>query len=110
MLSFGAAAFDLEAEDPRKPVSTFTANLHTIMGQDWPLCHQNREVMDWWAQNPEAWEACRKDLQEPSEAMPKFVEWIRGLPGHPVIIGYPVTYDFMWVYWYTVVFGRNNFV
>jgi len=105
MLSFGVAAFRLDSEDPRKPLATFEANLDTIMGPEWPLCRQSRSTMDWWARQPEAWEACRKDHRPPDEVMPEFVSWCREQPGDLVVVGYPVTYDFMFLYWYVWVFG-----
>ena len=61
--------------------------------------------MNWWATQPEAWIAHRKNTMPATEAMPKFIHWVRNLPGRPVIVGYPVTYDFMFLYWYTMAFG-----
>jgi hypothetical protein len=109
MLSFGAAAFNLNtAGDPRKPVATFQANLETLSesrGSDWPCNRPSEDTMAWWAKQPAAWEACRKDPQDPEGAMRAFVGWVRALRGSPVVIGYPVTYDFMFLYWYTMAFG-----
>jgi hypothetical protein len=108
MLSFGAAAFDLKAKNPRTPLFTFEANLLTITeshGGDWPLCQPSEDTMKWWATQPEAWKACRKDAHDPAAVMPEFVRWVRDLPGKPVIIGYPVTFDFMFLYWYVMAFG-----
>jgi hypothetical protein len=108
MLSFGAAAFNLQADDPRKPIATFEANLKTIgesWGGDWPKNHASADTMKWWAKQSEAWEACRKDTVDPCDAMERFVQWVRDLPGRPVIIGYPVTFDFLFLYWYTMAFG-----
>ncbi len=100
MLSFGAAAFDPEGAAPRHPVATFEANLETLEGAG-----TSADTMRWWAGQPEAWETCRRDPRPASEVMPEFVAWLRALPGQPVVVGYPVTYDFMFVYWYTVRFG-----
>lgn len=109
MLSFGAAAFRFDAPDPRKPIDTFEANLkllsETPHGVDaWPLNAPSEDTMAFWARNPEAWEACRKDTRDPAEVMPEFVRWCRGL-GRLVMVGYPVTFDFGFIYWYTMVFG-----
>jgi hypothetical protein len=97
MLSFGAAAFTLGST---QPIATFEANLELI-----PEAKPSPSTMAWWATQPEAWEACRKNLQAPTKAMADFIRWVRKLPGRPVIVGYPVTYDFMFVYWYTMAFG-----
>jgi hypothetical protein len=106
MLSFGAAAFDLTSPTPRIPIATFSANLELLDPRDWPRVHQNKDTMDWWSGQPEAWKACRADLKSPKNAMPSFVGWCKALPGKPVIVGYPVTYDFTFLYWYTMVFGK----
>lgn len=112
MLSFGVAAFRLTEPDPRKPISTFKRNLKLIreveLG-DWPLNHSSEATMDWWKTKPKAWEACREDPIEPWMAMEDFIAWVRGLQvgstGRAVVVGYPVTYDFMFLYWYTMAFG-----
>ncbi len=98
MLSFASAAFEIG--NP-KPIATFEANLETIEGAG-----QDPGTMDWWATQPEAWAECRKDLQKPEGAMPKYLAWLQALPGKPVFIGYPVCYDFMFVYWYCHRFGN----
>ena len=42
--------------------------------------------------------------------MKEYVKWLDGLPGRPVFVGYPATYDFMFVYWYLIRFaGRSPF-
>lgn len=97
MLSFGAAAFRL---DSPKPFDTFGANLEQLSDAA-PSAH----TMKWWATQPEAWAAHRVDPEPAAVVMPRFIQWVRALPGRPVIVGYPVTFDFMWVYWYTMAFG-----
>ena len=38
------------------------------------------------------------------------VQWLKRLPGKPVFVGYPATYDFMFVYWYLMSFeGESPF-
>lgn len=63
--------------------------------------------MEWWSTQPAAWEAHRKDTQPPEKAMPAFLNWCRKLQQHGnlVIVGYPVTYDFMFLHWYVMAFG-----
>jgi len=42
--------------------------------------------------------------------MHEYVAWLRGLPGRPVFVGYPASYDFMFVYWYLLRFvGESPF-
>jgi len=101
MLSFGSAAYLAD----KTLVSTFAANLETLPG-----AAGNPGTMEWWATQPEAWQACRQNPQPPEQAMKQYVEWIKGLPGRPVFVGYPVAFDFLFVYWYLIRFtGESPF-
>jgi hypothetical protein len=101
MLSFASAAYT-----PNKQlIDTFTANLETL-----PEAKTDSETMKWWKTQPEAWKACREDLQKPEQVMKKYLEWLKLLPGKPVFIGYPAAYDFLFVYWYLIRFtGESPF-
>jgi hypothetical protein len=101
MLSFGSAAYRAD----KTLVSTFSANLETL-----PDASGHPDTMAWWAKQPDAWAACRSDLQPPSRAMETYVQWLDALPGKPVFVGYPAAYDFLFVYWYLMRFvGRSPF-
>lgn len=101
MLSFGSAAY----QGNKELVSTFSANLETLPGAS-----GHPQTMKWWESQQEAWRACRKDLQSPTEAMSAYVSWLKGLPGKPVFVGYPASYDFMFIYWYIMRFvGESPF-
>lgn len=101
MLSFGSAAYTGDKE----LVATFSANLETLPGAT-----AHPETAKWWATQPEAWAACRADLEEPAAAMRRYADWVDGLDGAPVFVGYPAAYDFLFVYWYLVRFvGRSPF-
>jgi hypothetical protein len=101
MLSFGSAAFLADGE----MVGTFSANLETL-----PDATGHPKTMAWWETQPEAWAACRADLEAPADAMKRYAAWLDELPGKPVFVGYPVAYDFMFVYWYLIRFaGRSAF-
>jgi hypothetical protein len=100
MLQFGAAAFDLDGEEPRKPLDTFEVNLALLPGAD-----VSQSTMAWWDWQGDSYAKTRTDLQTPQEAMKGFLKWLDTLPGKPTIVGYPVTYDFMFVYWYTMAFA-----
>lgn len=99
MLSFASAAFGPD----KTLLGTFSANLHTLPGAS-----GDPRTMAWWKTQPEAWAACRADLQAPEEVMPRYVEWIKGLGGKPVFVGYPVAFDFMFVYWYLIRFAGSS--
>ena len=101
MLSFASAAYTADKE----LIGTFSANLETLPGAS-----SDPETMAWWANYPEAWEAARQDAEPPEDAMCRYVTWLESLPGKPVFVGYPASYDFMFVYWYLMRFaGRSPF-
>src|SRR4030042_434925 len=101
MLSFGSAAFKPDKEI----ISTFSANLETLPG-----AKSDPETMKWWQTQPQAWQACRSDLQEPQAAMKAYLAWLKALPAKPVFLGYPAPFDFMFICWYLIKFtGENPF-
>ncbi len=101
MLSFASAAFTAD----KQMLGAFAANLELLPGAS-----GDPKTMAWWNTQPEAWAACRKDLQRPEDALPAYVRWLEGLAGKPVFVGYPVAFDFMFVYWYLIRFaGRSPF-
>ena len=103
MLSFGCAAY----KPDKTLVSTFSANLELLPGAE-----PSESTMAWWAQNQEAWEACRQDLQQPSNAMHGFAKWVAktGRATKPVCVCYPAGYDFTFLYWYMMRFtGKSPF-
>lgn len=91
MLQLGAAAFDRTG----KLLDTFTANLETL-----PDGEPNPSTMEWWAKQNDLYEKTRTDLEKPEVAMQRFHKWLKKLPGRPVFVGYPVAWDFSFVYWY----------
>ena len=101
MLSFGSAAFT----DKGVLVSTFSANLELLDGA---IGHP--KTMAWWQENRSAWEQTRVEAGPPSEAMKKYLFWLKALPGKPVFVGYPAAYDFLFIYWYLMRFtGESPF-
>lgn len=101
MLSLAAAAFNAE----KQLISTFSANLETLPG-----AKPDPKTAAWWATQPEAWRACRTDLEAPESAMRRYAAWVHSLPGQPVFVAYPVGFDFLFVTWYLIYFtGENPF-
>jgi len=101
MLSFASAAFD----EGKNLLGTFAVNLELLPG-----AKPDPKTMEWWKNRAAAWEACRKDLRSPDEAIKDYLAWLKELPGIPVFVGYPVAYDFMFVYWYLIRFtGESPF-
>ena len=112
MLSIGSVAYALSQENGRLErvrLGEFSANLETLPGAS-----SHPEVMDWWAKQPAAWEACRKNLEAPRDAMRRYYEWVSQLPGiklgnkgdvkNAVFVGYPSGFDFTFVFWYFMSF------
>ncbi|MBO9689721.1 MAG: exonuclease [Mitsuaria chitosanitabida] len=99
MLSLGAAAYTAD----KRLLSTFSANLETLEGAS-----PHPKTAAWWATQPEAWAACRSDLESPEAAMRRYVAWIATLPGKPVFVGYPAGFDFLFVYWYLIRFTGDS--
>jgi hypothetical protein len=101
MLSIGSAAYRAD----KQLVATFSANLETLPGAS-----AHPRTAEWWATQPEAWAACRKDLETPETAMVRYVAWVRSLQGKPVFVAYPAGFDFLFVYWYLIRFvGESPF-
>lgn len=101
MLSLGAVAL---LEDGTE-LGTFSANLETLEGAS-----PHPDTMAWWETQPEAWAVCRRDLEPAEGAMQRFVDWVCALPGKPVFVGYPASFDFLFVHWYLMRFvGRTPF-
>jgi hypothetical protein len=102
LLSFGSAAFLPDGTLH----STFTANLALLEGASGDL-----KTMAWWQESPAnqaAWERTRTDLEAPEVAVPRYVAWLKSLPGKPVFVAYPAAYDFMFVYWYLLRFAGES--
>jgi len=101
MLSFASAAYRAD----KTLVSTFTANLETL-----PDAEPHPKTMAWWNQHRDAYEATRRKLLDPGEAMRSYLTWVKGLPGRPVFVAYPAGFDFLFVYWYLIRFtGESPF-
>jgi hypothetical protein len=101
MLSFGSAAYRAD----KTLLATFTANLETLPG-----AVGDPRTMAWWQTQPQAWAACRTNPEPPEVVMPRYLDWLKKLPGRPVFVGYPVTFDFLFVYWYLIRFtGESPF-
>jgi hypothetical protein len=99
MLSFGSAAY----LENKTLIDTFTANLEPLPG-----ANAHPAQLRWWRGHPEAWQACRENLQQPSDAMGAYVRWLKGLPGRPVFVAYPLGFDFTFVYWYLMRFAGES--
>src|ERR1700736_5570171 len=80
MLSFASAAYTAD----KRVVATITANLETLPGAT-----AHPATMQWWEEHPDAWAATREDPKDPAFIMPRYVAWLKSLPGRPVFVAYP---------------------
>lgn len=102
MLSFGSVAFSIEGNKP-KEIGNFYANLELLEGSK-----PDPDTQKFWEQNKEAYELTRQNLKNPHHAMKQYHSWLIDLPGTPVFVGYPATFDFMWVYHYLIRFAGDS--
>ena len=94
MLSIGAARYE---SDTGQLVDIFSVNLLQR-----PDAQPDEYTMAFWGRNPKAWKATRAGAIEPLIAMERFRDWIAETKRKSLFVGYPVTYDFMWVYDYFI--------
>lgn len=99
MLSFASVA--LRAD--KTTIAEFTANLAPLPGSA-----PHPRTMAWWEGFPEALAHARTNPEPPEQVMPRYVKWLRGLPGRVVFVGQPAAFDFLWIYWYLVRFGGDS--
>src|ERR1700749_3843567 len=60
MLSLGSAAYTAD----KRLLATFSANFETL-----PEASAHPETAAWWPTQPEAWAACRSDLETPESGI-----------------------------------------
>ncbi len=102
MLSFASAAFTKDG----RMLDTFSANLYRLQ-----CATSDPKTMKWWETDPDArkaWKAGRKNLHHPENAIPTYARWLKALPGKPVFVAYPASYDFMFIYWYLMRFAGES--
>ncbi len=101
MLSLGSAAYRAD----KTLVSTFSANLDLLPG-----AVANPATLRWWMTEPGAWAESRYDPEPPLAVMRRYDTWLAELPGKPVFVAYPLTFDWGFVSWYLERFvGTNRF-
>ena len=99
MLSIGAVAFAKDGVE----VSSFYCTLNPL-----PDARQHPDTMKWWGNHQDAWKEVQKRPVAPATAMQLFYSWLKRLPGKPIFVGYPATFDFSFVYWYLIHFGHDS--
>ncbi len=86
-------------------LGTFTANLDLL-----PDAKPDPSTTEFWAKNPDAYNVTRLDTKDPAMAMAEFKTWLQQWGYKPTFVGYPATFDFMFVHWYMIRFtGEDPF-
>ena len=88
MLSFASVAIAADGT----PYGEFEAQLLAR-----PDRTTNDTTMEWWQTQPEAWAAATTNAEEPAEVMPRFADWVEGLPGPKVFVAAPMIFDGLWM-------------
>src|SRR5262249_23167936 len=78
MLRLGSAAYLADKE----LLGTFSANLETL-----PASAADPKTAACWATQPDAWSACRQNLEAPAVALRRYVAWLKAFGGRPVFVG-----------------------
>jgi hypothetical protein len=58
---------------------------------------EDPDTMAFYARNPAAWRAALANPRDPALVMRDYVAWVKGLPGQPVFVAHPLTFDGLWV-------------
>lgn len=75
-----------------------------------PNAIQDKETMNFWSKYKKEYEATRNNLLNPVEGIKLLNEYIIKTSDklQPVIIGYPVFFDYMFFYWYQIKFTNYS--
>ena len=103
MLSLGSAAYDSD----ENLISTFTVNIAPL-----ETAEQHPDTVEFWKENPAAWDAVQTDRHLPENAMVEYAAWLEALVARTetrlVFVGYPAVFDFAFVHWYLVHFVGSD--
>lgn len=91
MIQLGSVAVTLDGTT----ISEFSANLQPL-----PEATQLNSTMEWWAKRPQIYKAVTENPEPPLDVMVRYDAWLKSLPGNPVFVGYPVTFDYGFVWYY----------
>lgn len=104
MLSFAAVAFESNADEQFKEVSSYSANLHPLHNR----VHPSQQAF--WDRHPEAFQATLVNRKSPIEAMKQFSDFVLRLQEryHVFPISWPAAFDWQFLNYYLHRFtGRN---
>ncbi len=91
MLSFASVAVD--AND--KKIDEFEAVLKPLDGAKSDTC-----TMTWFKSQPDALAAATLNPQPAAEVITRYIGWVRNLPGDPIFVAHPMSFDGLWMDYY----------
>jgi DNA polymerase III epsilon subunit-like protein len=111
MISIGCVACveDNTQECGYKVLDTFNANLEEVSFDGLFSTRDTKTMKEFWEKHPEAWEIATANPQPPEDVIRALKKWLIDLPkdGRPIFVGYPVGFDFSFVYWYMHYFTNS---
>jgi DNA polymerase III alpha subunit (gram-positive type) len=88
MLSFASVACDITG----KVLDEFEAVLEPRSDRQ-----ASPDTMAWWETQPEAWAHATENPEPPEIVMPRYADWVEGLPGYRVFAAAPIVFDGLWM-------------
>jgi 3'-5' exoribonuclease-like protein len=99
MLSFASVACDVSG----KVTDEFEAVLEPRSDRA-----PSPDTMTWWETQPEAWRAATTDPEPAEIVMPRYADWVEGLPGFHVFAAAPILFDGLWMDHYLETFAGTR--
>ena len=103
MMSYGCAAFTIDKE----LVGTISHNLFPLEN-----AVKDPQVTKFWDRNPKALLAATINQVDSKEAMIELDQWVKKIQQStglkPIFVGFPASFDFMWVNWYLNYFANSE--
>ncbi len=99
MLSFASVAIDEHARD----IDEFEAVIETLDGAT-----SDAATMAWFKTQPEVLAAATENPKPAAEVISSFINWVRMLPGDPIFVAHPISFDGPWIDFYLREFAGTR--
>ena len=91
MLSFASVAVDATGDE----VDEFQAVLGALDG-----AKSDPYTMAWFKSQPDALVAATLNPRPAAEVISRYIGWVRTLPGDPIFVAHPISFDGLWMDFY----------
>ncbi|MGR6432330.1 3'-5' exoribonuclease domain-containing protein [Rhizobium sp. PAMB 3174] len=101
---------DIETDGPDCAKHSMLSFATVVVRQDGTICGEfeaamtsradrttDPRTMDWWATQPEAWEAATSNAEAPEKVMTKYADWIESFEGKRAFAARPLMFDGIWI-------------